>query len=132
MSLLRIDLDVADAQGTVDGLLLLSKGGRGFMLDQLAQYLDRLASGNANFNSGKIVTGAVKASGTVTFSGVPTAGDTVTANGVVFTAVNSGATGNQFNVGASAAAAALNLKNAINASASAAAVKVIVCTVNGA
>lgn len=44
------------------------------------------------------------------------AADTVTLNGVVFTAVNSGATGNQFNVGGTDAAAAASLAAAINGS----------------
>lgn len=43
--------------------------------------------------------GGVKATGTVTFSVNPTAGDTVTLNGTVFTFVASGATGNQVNIG---------------------------------
>jgi hypothetical protein len=42
--------------------------------------------------------------------------DTVTFGGITFTAVESGATGNQFNVGVDAAASATNLKNAINSS----------------
>jgi phage tail sheath gpL-like len=59
------------------------------------------------------------ASGTFTFSGASTAGDTILINGVTFTAVASGATGNQFNVGASASAQATNLASAINGSATA-------------
>lgn len=62
---------------------------------------------------------ATRASGTVTFSAVASADDTVIVNGVTFTAKASGATGNQFNIGASATASAANLAAAINASASA-------------
>jgi hypothetical protein len=46
-----------------------------------------------------------------------TAADTVTIGGIVFTAVASGATGNQFNIGADATADAVNLAAAINANA---------------
>lgn len=60
----------------------------------------------------------VQASGTLTCVSV-VATDTATINGVAFTAVASGATGNQFNVGVDDTATALNLKNAINASATA-------------
>jgi len=55
----------------------------------------------------------------VTFSGVGQANDTIIINGVTFTAVASGATGNQWNVGASATLSAAALAAAINASATA-------------
>lgn len=59
---------------------------------------------------------AVAASGTVTFSGVGAANDTILVNGVTFTAVAASATGNQWNVGATAALSAANLAAAIAAS----------------
>lgn len=60
----------------------------------------------------------VAASGTFTLDTV-VATDAVSINGVSFTAVASGATGNQFNVGADDAETAENLAAAINASVSA-------------
>lgn len=63
--------------------------------------------------------GAVAASLAGTFSGAPSADDTITLNGVVFTAKASGATGNQFNIGANVTATALNFLTAVNASATA-------------
>lgn len=62
--------------------------------------------------------GAVAASGTFTLSSV-VATNTCSINGVTFTAIASGATGNQFNVGVSDTATAVNLAAAINASVSA-------------
>lgn len=60
---------------------------------------------------------AVSASTTGTFTGDPTAADTITINGVVFTARASGATGNEFNFTAgSVTATAAALAAAINAS----------------
>lgn len=59
---------------------------------------------------------AVAASTTGTFTGAPTAEDTVTVNGVAFTAKSSGATGNQFNIGSTPTLTAANLAAAINAS----------------
>lgn len=59
---------------------------------------------------------AVSASTTGTFTGDPTAGDTITINGVVFTARASGATGNEFNIGGTPTLNATNLAAAINAS----------------
>lgn len=57
----------------------------------------------------------VRASGTFTLDTV-VATDAITINGVTFTAVASGATGNQFNVGADDEETAANLAAAINAS----------------
>ena len=59
---------------------------------------------------------AVSASTTGTFTGSPSNNETITINGVVFTAKTSGATGNQFNIGSSVTANAANLVAAINAS----------------
>lgn len=58
---------------------------------------------------------AVRASGIFTLTSV-IATDAISINGVTFTCVASGATGNQFNVGADDAATAANLAAAINAS----------------
>lgn len=57
---------------------------------------------------------------TVTFTGAPTVGQTVTLNGVVFTVIATGQTpvGNQFAIGSTITATALNLANAINNSTS--------------
>nr|MBA3777403.1 hypothetical protein [Betaproteobacteria bacterium] len=58
---------------------------------------------------------SVYASGTLTLTSV-VATNTVTINGVTFTAVAAGATGNQFNVGGTDTITAANLAAAINAS----------------
>ncbi len=58
----------------------------------------------------------VQATGSVIFSGAATANDTVLLNGVTFTAVASGATGNQFNTGSTLTQSAANLAATINAS----------------
>ena len=63
--------------------------------------------------------GAVQATSTFTFASTgPTNGQTCTICGVTFTAVTSGATGNQFNIDATPANVAANLATAINAAAS--------------
>lgn len=61
---------------------------------------------------------AVSASTTGTFTGDPTAADTITVNGVVFTARASGAAANEFNIGGTPTLNATNLAAAINASVS--------------
>src|SRR5579859_820987 len=58
----------------------------------------------------------VQATGSVIFSGAATANDQFIVNGVTFTAVASGATGNQFNTGSTATQSAANLAATINAS----------------
>lgn len=66
--------------------------------------------------NGKGTGAAAMATLVLALTGQPTAGQAITVAGVTFTAVASGATGNQFNIGASAAATATNLAAAINAS----------------
>ena len=57
----------------------------------------------------------VKATGTVSFAGQPSNNDTVTLNGVVFTAKTSGATGNQYNIGATTVETVQNLIASVQA-----------------
>jgi len=64
-----------------------------------------------------------QASGTATFSGNPTANDTLTLNGTAITFVASGATGNQVNIGTTLAATLANLLAFAAASADAQLVK---------
>ena len=71
----------------------------------------------AEDGNGKGKTAATMATLVVTFSGQPTADQAITIAGVTFTAKASGATGNQFNIGATPADTATNLKTAINSSA---------------
>ena len=75
----------------------------------------RKMSCDVQVNSGS----AVAASGTIAFSGVSTANDTILINGTTFTAVASGASGNQWNVKATPALQAAEVVRAINASATA-------------
>lgn len=58
---------------------------------------------------GATTTGGVQATGTITFSGVPTAGQTVIVNGITFTVASSPATAYEFAPGGTATAAATNL-----------------------
>jgi hypothetical protein len=63
-----------------------------------------------------LVRGGDKARGTIVFSGQPTANDTVTINGTVFTFKASGATGNQSNIGETLADTLDALVTVLNAS----------------
>jgi phage tail sheath gpL-like len=90
-------------------------------ISKLTNFMDSIKDSSSNATVALVVDdgNGVAATGTIAFSGTSTANDTVLINGVTFTAVNSGATGNQWNKGASATASADNLATAINASATA-------------
>lgn len=80
-------------------------------------YLGGIAGGQYSADIDAYV-GAVQAYGLLTVStGGSSNGETCTILNVTFTAVTSGATGNQFNISATAATQAANMVTAINASA---------------
>lgn len=82
-------------------------------------YIAGLASGTQIGASLAFKVGATPATSTFTFASTgPTNGQTCTICGVTFTAVTSGATGNQFNINATPNTVADNLASAINAAAS--------------
>lgn len=93
-------------------------------LQSLVNYFGALEGGAYDITTGEI-TIADRATGTVVFTGNPSNDETVTINGVTFTAKTSGATGNQWNIGVGAAANATALAAAINASTTAGIVNVI-------
>lgn len=86
-------------------------------LNNLIDYLGGVAGGN-NMANMIIKVGAVKATGTLTVSAGGSGNDeTCTVCNVTFTAKTSGATGDQFNISATAATQAANMAAAFNASA---------------
>jgi phage tail sheath gpL-like len=87
------------------------------MLRRCASHLDRGAQGAMAANL-VLKFNPVFALATVTFTGVGTANDTLTVGNVVITLVDSGATGNQVNIGASATATAAAVAALINSSSS--------------
>lgn len=105
-----------EASATISELLSVAdSSNKGREINLIQDYLNALAGG-AREASIKVGVNAVKASGTVTFSGVGQATDTILINGVTFTAVASGATGDQWNVGGTATLSGAALAAAINAS----------------
>lgn len=106
---------------------------------RLLNYLTSLCTGTEGAMSSSvppqiaisIQENEVQASGTVIFSAAATANDTILVNGVTFTCVNSGATGNQWNKGSTAAESAANLATAINASATALVSGYVTASANG-
>jgi hypothetical protein len=72
-----------------------------------------LAAGRRN---AQVVRGSRKAAGSVTYVSNLSANDTITINGVVFTAKAAGATGNQFNIGVDLSATLDAIVTKLNAS----------------
>jgi hypothetical protein len=86
-------------------------------LNNLVNYLSSVPDQQAASLS--INVGATKATGTITTAAGGSANnETMTICGVTFTAKTSGATGNQFNISATAATQAANIASAINAATS--------------
>lgn len=84
----------------------------------LGNYFRSVASGVQDGANTTVYEGAVNATGLITITSTgPTNSQTCTIGAVTFTAVTSGATGNQFNINATAGTVAANLAAAINASA---------------
>lgn len=112
-------ITITHNEGSVDitAQIQASNLNRSLEIQRLQNYLLALQNG-VRLATVKVGVLALKASGTLTFNNAGAATDTLTINGVVFTAVASGATGNQWNVGASATASAAAAAAAINASAS--------------
>lgn len=114
MAFLRI---IVDSPFTANGLASVVNlaPGRLPALNNIINYFGGVSGGNY-MAALRCAMGAVQATGAVTMTGLPSADETVTIGNVVFTAKASGATGNQFNIGASATITAANLAAAINAS----------------
>lgn len=115
MGNVNLHLTIDDAAGDLENIHLL---GKQEAVQRLSNYMQKMAcgagQGDLEIESG---TALAKASGTFTFASV-IATDVLTINGVDFTCVASGATGDQFNVGGSDTATATNAAAAINASSS--------------
>jgi hypothetical protein len=118
---LRFDITVDGLSEQTDSALNLREDNSGLDAMKCARLLEAIGSGMRPGEI-RVVTGAVRAVASGTFTDNPTAADTVTINGVAFTARASGAVANEFNLvsgGSNAADAAGNataLAAAINAS----------------
>ena len=121
MALLRLVVDTNDvtAASLTARLNLVGSGHAGDDIQKISSYIAGLAGGASIGSRIYVNSGGVQASQTGTFTGDPTAADTVTVNGVAFTARASGAVANEYNIGADVTAHAAALAASINASTSA-------------
>jgi phage tail sheath gpL-like len=110
-----------EATGDLQSQYITQVMSKEMQISQLQSLINAVGAGARNAQIALVIDDGnpVSASGTITLSGVGAANDTILINGVTFTAQASGATGNQWNVGASATLSAANIAAAINASASA-------------
>jgi phage tail sheath gpL-like len=130
MSFVKVLISVPDSEATINSQYLqLNVPAQQGSYNGLENMIAAMIEGSQIAYS-KLSAGLLQASGTVTLSSL-VATDTVTVNGVVFTAVASGATGNQFNVGGSDTITATNLAVAINASVTAKVVNVVTASASG-
>jgi len=113
MSKVRIDVDVQELASTLDAEFRTGSGDGRFVMQRVGDWLATLGTGFGG--NVRLATGAVPATCTFTFTGLPTAAQTCTINGVTFTARASGAVNAEFNIGADANATATNFAAAINA-----------------
>lgn len=110
-----------EALGTLQNQLLKSSTAAKAESMALLGLFGALQGGNRIASVDVQVAGGTSAaaSGTIAFSGISTANDTILINGVVMTAVASGATSTQWNVKTTAALQAAEVIRAINANPSA-------------
>lgn len=110
----------SESVGTIQAAMLKPVSNPKGELNSVINWLAGALGGDKQMSIDVQVNGGAStaASGTLTFSSAGTAGDTFTINGVTFTAVASGATNDQWVVGASASASASAAASAINASTS--------------
>jgi phage tail sheath gpL-like len=109
----EIEITTDETAADVAEKLATAKGDPKRLANELVTYFNKMAGGLVPANV-KVKIGDVKATGTVTLASVDV-DDTVTIDGVTFTAVASGATGAQFNQGGTDTADAASLVTAINA-----------------
>lgn len=119
MAILTVEINTAINAETLERDYQKSTSAKYSVCQGIATLIQSILSGNQHNPSitVSIPQDAAQASGTFTFASIA-AGNTLTINGVVFTAESSGAGANQFNIGSSDTEAAANAAASINASAS--------------
>lgn len=126
MSFVKILLSLPDSSQTVTDLLGVDATNNVYSENGLRNLIEKMLQGE-QLAYAKVSTNPIQATGTITFSSLA-ADDTVTVNGVIFTAKVSPSGANQFALGADDTAAAANFAAKINASAIAKIVNVLTAT----
>lgn len=116
MSFVKLLLAVPDSATTMKNVLQLNTAANQFDVEALDKMVGDMIDG-ALLSYTKLSTGSVQATATVTFTGLPTATETMTIANVTLTAVAGAPAADEFQIGADATETATNLAAAINASA---------------
>lgn len=121
MSIARLSIDIpALSAGAFARVMPTTTQGPRVSTRRISDFIRGLAGG-ARAGTLELAVGAVKATATLTVTSTgPTNTETFVIAGTTFTAVTSGATGNQFNINATPATVAANIVAAVNGSATAA------------
>lgn len=122
-----------EALQTIKDIFLKSTTAQRQAARNIGNYIEAAALGDRTCSIDVQVNGgaAVSATGTIAFSGVSTAADTILINGVTLTAVAAGAVNNQWNVKGTAALQAAEVVRAINASTTALVSGTVIASVTG-
>ncbi|GBF40692.1 hypothetical protein [Leptospira johnsonii] len=124
MSWISINVNTSESDNRISGFMQQDSTSQFSSQPGLVRVLEALSRGALNLEEPEgsdstpylIDIGNVRATATVTFTGLPTAAQAYTLANVAFTARASGAVNNEFNIGADAGATGDNLAAAINAS----------------
>lgn len=117
MTSINININSSDPYTTIASRMSLNATTNKYdNLPRIAKLLESMAGGTTDFTSGKIDI-VTTAKALVTFTGAATNDETLTINGVTFTAKTSGAVAanGEFNLNSTVATQATNLAAAINA-----------------
>lgn len=115
MSLQLLKITSANTKAQIENSVINLQQGSQACLQSYENYFAGINGGEARALI-NVYVGAVQAAATLTSTGAATATETFILANVTFTAVASGATGNQFNVSGTVATQAANIAAAINAS----------------
>ncbi len=115
MSFVKLLMAVPDSAVTMKNLLQLNVPGNQFDVEGLDKIVGDMIDG-ALLSFTKLSTGALQATGDVTFTGIPIAAETLSIANVTLTAVAGAPSADEFQIGGDATATATNLAAAINAS----------------
>jgi len=115
MAFLRVVLESKLSAADQARRIFVRPGDRNGSIRRVSDFIRAFSIG-AYRGAIELCTGAVKAAAPLTFTGAPTATETFDLCGQTFTARDSGAVTNEFNIGASVTETATNVAAAINAS----------------
>lgn len=102
MATIIVNLNVDESEGLIYGFSNFKTNDRKQCLESISDTIHKAAAGGINPSTLTFKTASAYSTATLTFTGVPANNETFVINGTTITAKTAGATGNEFNIGASA------------------------------